>query len=208
MVSVYGEGSWPYHFTQSYAMALGNALDDYNVRRQYLGMEEIKKLYLTDELTGINNRRGFEQAMTLIADKAERRKMYISIASIDMDGLKVINDTYGHDHGDKCLRAVARALKNVTADYEAVARYGGDEFVALLVSETDPDRHKRFEAEVEEEVARQSALLNEPYSLHISVGIVPVPTSSLGKLLSFYQKADKLMYEKKAAYKKTQKGES
>lgn len=206
MVSLYNEGSWPYHFTQSYAMALGNALDDFNVRRKYLGMEEIKKLYLTDELTGINNRRGFEHAMTMILDKAKRRKLYLSIASIDMDGLKEINDTYGHDHGDICLRAVANALKNVTSDYEAISRYGGDEFVALLVSEIDPNRHESFEEELSDAVADENALLGEAYTLHVSVGVVPVPTTSSGTIMSFYQKADKIMYEKKAAYKRQLSG--
>jgi len=206
MVSEYAEGLWPYHFTQSYVMALGNALDDYNVRRKYLGMEEIKKLYLTDELTNINNRRGFEQAMTMILDKAKRRKLYLSIASIDMDGLKEVNDTYGHDHGDKCLRAVSNALRNVTSDYEAIARYGGDEFVALLVSETDPERHLIFEADMLAEIERENTFLKEPYTLHVSIGIVPVPTTTSGTIMSFYQKADKIMYEKKAAYKRSLAG--
>lgn len=203
MVSVYAEGSYPYHFTQSYTMALGNALDDYNIRKKYLGMEEIKSLYLTDELTGINNRRGFEQAMNLILDKARRRKLYLSVASIDMDGLKEINDNYGHEHGDICLKAVANALKNVTFDYEAVARYGGDEFVALLASETDPLRHETFEQDLLAEIERENSFLKENYTLHVSVGIVPVATTSAGIIMSAYQKADKVMYEKKAAYKQT-----
>jgi len=203
MVSIYGEGQWPYHFTQSYTMALGNALDEYNVRKKYLDMEKIKKLYLTDELTGINNRRGFEQAMTTIVDRAKRKKLYLSIASIDMDGLKEINDTYGHNHGDKCLYAVSRALRNATTEFEAVARYGGDEFVALLVSENNPNRHHQFEEELLAEIEKENALLKEPYTLHVSIGVVPVPNSSTGKILGFYQKADKLMYEKKAAYKQT-----
>lgn len=202
MVSIYDEKDWPNHFTQSYAMALGNSLDDYNVRKKYLGMEEIKNLYLTDELTGINNRRGYEQAMTMILDKARRRNMYLSIASIDMDGLKEINDNYGHDHGDTCLKAVANALKNVTYDFEAVARYGGDEFIAILVSETDPQRHETFEADLLAEIEKENMILNAPYTLHVSVGVVPVGNTAPGSLMSFYQKADKIMYEKKTAYKR------
>lgn len=203
MVSVYEEGVWPYHYTQSYAVALGNALDEYNVRKKYLDMEEIRKLYLADELTGINNRRGFEHAMTIIADRARRRTAYLAVASIDMDGLKEINDIYGHKHGDKCLCAVASALKKVTSENEAIARYGGDEFVAFLVSETNPDHYKSFEQDLLAEIERENELLGEPYTLHVSLGVVPVPVISTGKFMSYFQEADKIMYEKKATYKKT-----
>ena len=81
MVSIYDANEWPYHFTQSYVSALGNALDDFNVHNEYMNMEEIKAMYLTDALTGINNRRGYEQNMLLILDRANRREIYLSVAS-------------------------------------------------------------------------------------------------------------------------------
>jgi len=201
MVSVYPESEWPFHFTQSYVVSLGNAIDDFNVREKYLGMEEIKKMYLIDPLTGINNRRGYEQELTLILDRAKRRSLYISVASIDMDGLKYINDTFGHNHGDACLCAVARALKSAISPGEVVARYGGDEFAAILTSETDPTRHEAFEPDLNKALEIENELMDVPYKLHVSVGIVTIPHGSTTSFNTYFQKADKIMYEKKAAYK-------
>ncbi|MBR3635350.1 MAG: GGDEF domain-containing protein [Lachnospiraceae bacterium] len=200
MVSIYDADEWPYHFTQSYVSALGNALDDFNVHNEYMNMEEIKAMYLTDALTGINNRRGYEQNMLLILDRANRREIYLSVASIDMDGLKTINDTYGHEAGDNCLKALGSALSKVVSPDETVARYGGDEFAAILVSR-DPERHMTFESDLQKAIDEENKLMNKPYSLHASVGLTHVGAGGCKSLIPYMQRADKLMYENKAKYK-------
>lgn len=200
MVSIYDDGEWPYHFTQSYTSALGNALDDYNIHNEYMNMDEIKSMYLTDALTGINNRRGFEQNIMIILDKAKRHKVYLSIASIDMDDLKYINDNFGHKAGDECLAALGHALSSVIMPEESVARYGGDEFAALLMS-TSSDRHKRFEQDLLNAIEIENEKLNAPYKIHASIGLIHIGTSPSGSLNQYMQSADQLMYERKAAYK-------
>ena len=205
IVSSYPKNEWPYHFTQSYTVALGNAINDYNVRNKYLGLEEIKKMYLTDELTGIKNRRGYEQDLNLILDRAQRRILYVAIAIIDMDGLKYINDNHGHKAGDECLKAVARALSSVTGNDETAARYGGDEFAAILISENNPKRSSTFESDFEKALTKEAALMNVPYTIHASVGVVDIPANSTASLSSFFQKADDIMYFHKAEYKKSLK---
>lgn len=200
MVSLYDADEWPYHFTQPFVTALGTALDDYNVHNKYMGLEEIKAMYLKDTLTGLSNRRGFEQAMQLILDRSRRHMVHVSVASIDMDGLKMINDNYGHSSGDVCLKALARALASVVTEEETVARYGGDEFGALLIS-SDPERHTHFESDLYEAIERENAKMNGPYKLHASVGVTYAGTGNISTLVTHFQRADKLMYANKQAYK-------
>lgn len=200
MVSLYDENEYPYHFTQSYVSALGNALDDYNIHNEYMNMDEIKKMYLTDPLTGISNRRGFEQSIILLTDRAKRHTVYLSMVSIDMDDLKSINDTYGHNAGDECLSALGRALQSVVTPEECVARYGGDEFAAILASNSST-RHLTFEESLLKAIDHENELMDKPYKLHASIGLVFVGPTPNGSLVQYMQSADKIMYEKKALYK-------
>ena len=204
MISVYPENVWPNNFTQAYLSALGNAIDNYNIHNEYMNMDEIKSMYLTDTLTGIYNRRGFEQNMLLVLDRASRRDLYLSVASIAMDGLKYINDTYGHEAGDRCLKALGKALSKVTSSGEVAARYGGDEFAVILVSK-DSTRHITFEEDLMKAIAEENNEMKAPYTLHASIGLVHVGVGSFPSLDPYIQKADKLMYANKTAYKESLK---
>jgi diguanylate cyclase (GGDEF)-like protein len=95
--------------------------------------EQLRRLAITDPLTGVANRRAFERALDLELRRAARRKIPLSLALIDVDYFKRYNDCYGHAAGDDCLKAVADAL-GATARRagELVARYGGEEFILLL----------------------------------------------------------------------------
>ena len=207
MMSVYAKDTWPNNFTQVYTSALGNAIDNYNIHTEFMNLEDIKSMYLTDFLTGINNRRGFEQNMLLILDRASRRELYLSVASIDMDNLKKINDTYGHEAGDQCLKALGHALASVITSDEVAARYGGDEFSAILVSK-DPNRHLTFESDLIKAIEKENADMKAPYTLHASIGLVHVGSGSFPSLAPYIQRADKLMYANKAKYKEELKAAS
>lgn len=96
-------------------------------------VDALRDMSLKDELTGLHNRRGF---LTLAAEhrkRALRRREPISLLYLDLDGFKAVNDTLGHDTGDRVLQRMARALRSAVRDTDVVARLGGDEFVALLV---------------------------------------------------------------------------
>ncbi len=202
MVSIYDNDEHPYHFTQSYAVALGNALDEYNFNTEYMSMEAIKAMYLIDPLTGINNRRGFEQGMIVVLDRAKRHKIYVSVVSIDMDDLKTINDTYGHNAGDECLVTLAKALSSVVGPEEVVARFGGDEFAAILAS-PNYDRHLSFEDDLLKAIDAENIKLNKEYKVHASIGLIHVGTEIKSTLAQYIQSADQLMYERKAEYKRS-----
>ncbi len=87
---------------------------------------------VTDTLTGLHNRRGFETAGRYLLDLAERRHDPVVFVYADVDNLKAINDTDGHGAGDEALRIAARLLREQLREADVVARVGGDEFAALL----------------------------------------------------------------------------
>lgn len=93
----------------------------------------LEKLSALDGLTGIANRRRFDQELKSNWHRAIRQSTSLSLIMIDIDFFKLFNDHYGHQHGDECLKQVARALeKTVTRQTDLVARYGGEEFAAIL----------------------------------------------------------------------------
>jgi diguanylate cyclase (GGDEF)-like protein len=158
--------------------------------------EELRALSLTDELTGLYNRRGF---MTLADQQlkiANRLKGGVLILYADLDNMKYINDTYGHKAGDAALIQSANILKKVFRESDIIARIGGDEFVVFPVEISD----KNVEA-LDERCQKYFEDYSEKrglnYKLSVSIGIVhyeKICPHSIDKLLD---EADKLMYEKK-----------
>jgi len=120
----------------------------------------LKKEAVTDPLTGLYNRRTFFRELDC---KLERGGSF-AVAVLDLDNMKQINDTLGHQIGDEVLRAAARALKKITREKDIAARYGGDEFVVLFVGK-DPQA-ERFKARLQENL-----LAELPYTGGIEVGI-------------------------------------
>jgi GGDEF domain-containing protein len=94
--------------------------------------EQSQRLALTDPLTGLYNRRSLEQLLDRELDKARRLGYPVGVLVIDVDEFKTVNDTLGHLQGDKALGAVGRTLRRTLRKIDALARFGGDEFVALL----------------------------------------------------------------------------
>jgi diguanylate cyclase (GGDEF)-like protein len=100
-------------------------------RRRSLRMGELVRI---DELTGLLNRRGWIETLDREMARAAREETSLSVAMLDLDHFKQLNDRHGHDVGDEALRAVARAAGRVLRDGDAIGRLGGDEFGVLLTS--------------------------------------------------------------------------
>ncbi len=103
----------------------------------------LERLTLTDELTGLLNRRGFQAQLGRALAAADRYEERGLLAYVDLDGFKPVNDTYGHAAGDEVLRQVARVLNDNVRDTDCVGRLGGDEFAVLLTRTSPKDGVKR-----------------------------------------------------------------
>jgi len=156
--------------------------------------ELLENLSLIDELTQLRNRRGFfdlaEQAL-----KVGKREHYsMALFFMDLNGLKVINDTLGHQAGDQALRDAADILRQTFRDSDILARLGGDEFVALAhVSREASPVEQRLREHMDEFNARGQ----RPYSLGLSIGTTVVEAAGEEDLGTLIARADAEMYSQK-----------
>lgn len=168
--------------------------------RQSLIDREIRNLALTDELTGLYNRRGFLASATHQLKMAHRNAEDVLLLFCDVDNLKGINDSFGHHEGDLALIRAASALRATFRDSDILARLGGDEFAVLASDASIPSRQAivpRIEKNLEQ---ANSARLR--YSLSFSIGIArfdPGTPASLGELMAL---ADQQMYAHKKSHRK------
>lgn len=143
-----------------------------------------------DELTGLYNRRGLDR---WINEKLKNDGAKGAVYIIDMDGLKYINDNFGHREGDIAIRAVANALQSAEGENEMIARIGGDEFCLISISE-EPANEKA--ARISAAVERANVVAEKPYPISASIGYAG------GRLKSedfegFLSAADEMMYTEK-----------
>jgi diguanylate cyclase (GGDEF)-like protein len=162
-------------------------------------MEEvILEMSLRDELTKLYNRRGFLTMAEQQLKAANRSKAQMLLAFIDLDGMKGINDTLGHDEGDRALIDTANILQQTFRESDIIARMGGDEFTVLAIDMTDLNPEilsKRLQQTIDDWTVKES----RPYKLTLSWGAAiydPESPLSLDKLISA---ADELMYAQKRA---------
>ena len=168
--------------------------------RDHKGEETLLALSLTDELTGLYNRRRFfvlaEQYLK-VAIRAKKRSLLLYI---DMDDLKWINDHCGHSDGDQALIDLGSILKKTFRESDIIARIGGDEFVVLLESTDEND--EMLITRLDESIRDYNAKVSQHYKLSVSVGAAhfdPEYPISIDELLS---KADALMYAQKRKKRK------
>lgn len=162
----------------------------------------LESLSMTDELTGLLNRRGFN-AQFRRALAAQRRSGAAGgvLVMIDLDGFKGINDTHGHQAGDAYLRQVARLLAARVRDHDVVARLGGDEF-AILLNGTDVETAETRAHELAE-AAQTEALSWENHRLPIRFSIGTQPFTADADEDEVLRQADQRMYAQKAARRRT-----
>lgn len=158
--------------------------------------EELRALSLTDELTGLYNRRGFLTLADQYLKIVGRMKNKISILYADLDDLKIINDTFGHQEGDMALIETAGILKDTFRESDIASRIGGDEFVVMpaVTSNTLLDT---VLARLNDNIAQINAQPNRKYQLSLSFGVAfydPEQPCTIEELLN---QGDRIMYENK-----------
>ncbi|HSF80800.1 MAG TPA: GGDEF domain-containing response regulator [Anaerolineales bacterium] len=167
---------------------------DYAVER-HLNTIELKRLSFIDDLTGLLNRRGFlnmAEQQIKIADRANR-EMLLFFA--DMDGLKQINDTRGHQFGDQALRSIASILEDTFRSSDLIARLGGDEFTILAI-DAPKQNAEQILTRLQNNIDRHN-LNNQNYQLSLSIGVArfrPNQNIDLDKMLV---QADGELYQHK-----------
>jgi diguanylate cyclase (GGDEF)-like protein len=168
------------------------------LRQQSLAVREQEReaseLARADQLTGLGNRRAFEETLAAEIARVRRSPAPLSVALIDLDGLKRINDRYGHLEGDACLRQVARALELGVRGSDRAYRWAGDEFAVLF-----PDTTAAEAAVIAERIrlrAAASAFTSEGEPILISYGVAQLEEGDPDALL---QAADIALFQYKAA---------
>ncbi|MBD3586784.1 diguanylate cyclase [Salinimonas sp. HHU 13199] len=162
--------------------------------------QELSTLNTTDPLTGIRNRRHFDKRLQAESRRSRREQTPLSIALIDIDHFKQINDDYGHTIGDTCLCQVAERLKaQLKRPGDDVCRYGGEEFVVLLPN-TELTGAQQVAESMRQAIAAQPLDIDDN-KLHITIsaGVVTSVIISDGQEAELFNHADKLLYAAKAA---------
>jgi diguanylate cyclase (GGDEF)-like protein len=158
-----------------------------------LNVERLKHTGMTDALTGINNRRFFDQRICEEFERARRHQKALSCLFVDIDHFKKINDSYGHQSGDKVLRNVAALLNEQMRRSDILARYGGEEF-AILLCNTDIDAAEEIAERLRLTVyaSPQVGIKNEKISVSVSIGVAATGPTQYPDM-DIEQQADRLM---------------
>lgn len=162
--------------------------------------DKLKLLSDLDGLTGIPNRRRFDEYMKLQWQYAQRSNTFLSLIMIDIDHFKAFNDLYGHGRGDECLKKVAKIIfETVNRPTDMVARYGGEEFACLLPV-TDFEGALKIAEEMRLNVLSLSILHDHPYPdgrVTISLGVASIKPTLYSSSAILLNHADHALYEAK-----------
>lgn len=184
-------------FFPNWCTLAGNALENSrkrNVMEQMIAA--LDRMWIYDTLTGIYNRAGFFKMSEPIVLDAINKKTPICVVFMDVDGLKEVNDAYGHDEGDFLIKEVATILKDNKRHGEIIMRYGGDEFVLLASGYTDEDASACVDR-IEAAMNHYNELGRKEYHIEASIGYCITTLESPDALNTLIEDADHEMYKKK-----------
>ncbi len=201
----------PLHFNQrclGYYIIKNNDFPIYNLHCHTMTMsignaiDSISKINVLDPLCKIYNRKGFERNAGFMFKENENSGNELTICFIDMDGLKSINDNYGHKEGDFAIKGISDVISSSCGAMDICGRWGGDEFVVLGIG-------KGFAENFSEKYTAGLMKLNEksgkPYKIDASLGFVKCTPSDRDQLLDLIEEADVKMYEIKKEKKALRK---
>ncbi len=183
-----------------YVNSLARAIGGYrNNRYQNYLKKQMENMYQYDVLTGLYNRNGFVREYYEMSERVRQRKGSITAILADLDGLKYINDTFGHAEGDNAIRAVADALKAACPKNALCARFGGDELIAFMDNDCDEELIKKAFVSFLDAFNSYS---QKPYKAEASIGIYHAKAEDVIDFEELIRESDKLMYKEKVKRKK------
>lgn len=167
------------------------------IRSQSARIRMLEHLAVTDPLTGLLNRRGLGQRLAERLSEARRHNEPGVVLFVDMDGLKRINDRFGHAAGDAAIRMVAEGLRHAVRAHDTVGRIGGDEF-AVVMGRVGPEKGLAAAARMGRAIGRLT-LVQDGQALPLSVSIGLAPFTGAETAEDLLDRADGAMYREKRA---------
>lgn len=171
----------------------------YEAKENGLLVAHLEEIYMKDALTGLYNKHGYNHFEELLIEQALREKETLTCFLFDLDGLKWINDNFGHQEGDFALQVIGNALKHAIRQNDICARFSGDEFYLLTCGYTEDDA-KDLTEKVEQYLENYNRLSTKKYPIRASFGyasITPDDTFLADDLKEVFDRADKQMYSVK-----------
>ncbi len=175
-------------------MALAEVRDDLLISQA--NEEDARKAAFQDPLTGLPNRLLFEQNFENGLAQAKRHNWKLAVLFIDIDNFKTLNDTHGHDIGDKALQIVANRLQSFVRKEDTVSRWGGDEFVCLLLEVKETVDVVRLAEKMVDRIAEPCDFSGRVLTVKVSIGIAIYPLDGI-TADSLFKNADTAMYQAK-----------
>ena len=176
----------------------GKPLSMVSIREFDFAVQQLQQVADTDELTGLANRRSFLKHLSVEISRFKRFKEDFSIAIMDIDHFKKVNDTYGHDVGDEVLKIVSKVVTSTLRNYDLVGRIGGEEF-AILFPKTELSNAKLVCERIADAV--RNAVISTPdgkISVTASFGLTSV-SGDMSEATVILKKADIMLYQAKQA---------
>ena len=189
---------------EEFSLFVNAAVNAVNNNRKLIDKNKANELLSEqDFLTGLYNRRGFFAVIKKMLNSPANNGRMLSLFSIDMDKLKTINDTYGHENGDIAIQTTARALLKYVRDNGIAARYGGDEFAIAIISDKHLENDvKNIRNEIERAADADPAMTDKPFEVGVSIGISEKVINSSIDIEDMILEADSKMYADKMARKR------
>ncbi|MEO8628629.1 MAG: GGDEF domain-containing protein [Betaproteobacteria bacterium] len=174
-------------------------LAEERVRMLELELRQVSEQVREDQLTGMLNRRGLDDAMQRELSRSERRQIPLCVAILDLDNFKKLNDTYGHQAGDEALVHLSNVVRLTLRPTDIVARYGGEEFI-ILFGDTQIEAAVEIMRRLQRELTKKFFLHNnERLLITFSAGVAALRTGDTQDTV--FDRADKAMYQAKLAGK-------
>ena len=178
--------------TNAVSMGIGGFV---NLQYQKKLLEKVDNMYKHDALTGLYNRIGFLKVYDDALSQVKNQNKPVTLIMSDLDGLKYINDTFGHADGDRSIAAVASALRDACPENALNARFGGDELFSVIIGECDPDE---IISRINKELEDYNTEVQLPYTVSTSSGAYTTTINDDFDILKVLKIADERMYAVKS----------